>query len=55
MKMVPCFLSLLGLLCFSGVDLLAAERPNILLIMVDDVGYCDINAFAAQIRGTPIK
>lgn len=29
-----------------------AARPNILLILVDDVGYCDVGAFAARLRET---
>jgi arylsulfatase A-like enzyme len=28
----------------------AAESPNILLILVDDVGYCDVGAFAARLH-----
>ena len=31
------------------------ERPNILLILVDDVGYCDINAFAGRLRNEPVE
>lgn len=30
----------------------AAEQPNILLILVDDVGYADIGAFSARINHT---
>jgi arylsulfatase A-like enzyme len=29
-----------------------ADRPNILLILVDDVGYCDIGAFGARLCNT---
>ena len=29
--------------------------PNVLLILLDDVGYCDINAFAAQVREEPVE
>jgi len=32
----------------------AQGRPNVLLILLDDVGYCDINAFAAQVREEPV-
>jgi len=30
----------------------SGRRPNILLILVDDVGYCDIGAFASHLRKT---
>lgn len=42
-----------GISCLSAVA--EESKPNILLILVDDVGYCDINAFAAHLRGTPIE
>lgn len=29
--------------------------PNILLILVDDVGYCDVGAFAARIMNVPVE
>ena len=43
--------------CICAFQSLLAEsqRPNILLIMVDDVGYADINAFASRLRGTPTR
>jgi arylsulfatase A-like enzyme len=43
--------------CLGSLQGFAAEakRPNILLILVDDVGYADINAFASHLRGTPIE
>jgi arylsulfatase A-like enzyme len=48
------FIILVG--CLGSLQGFAAEakRPNILLILVDDVGYADINAFASHLRGTPI-
>jgi len=35
---------------FPGNDATAAERPNILLIVVDDMGYSDVGAFGGEIR-----
>ena len=31
------------------------DKPNILLILVDDVGYADVGAFAARVRRTPAE
>jgi arylsulfatase A-like enzyme/dienelactone hydrolase len=44
----------LASLAFSTVAALAgpAAKPNILLILVDDVGYADVGAFAARIQNT---
>ena len=46
--------ALLGLITFSSVWLGLAEaqdsRPNILLIVADDMGYSDIGAFGGEIR-----
>jgi len=36
----------------SGADGTNAAPPNILLILVDDVGYCDVGAFAARLKKT---
>jgi arylsulfatase len=38
--------------CTLGVtiDAVATERPNILLIVVDDMGYSDVGAFGGEIR-----
>ena len=47
-----------ALLLSGGTALVAADKdnsqnaPNILLILVDDVGYCDVGAFAARIKNT---
>ena len=31
----------------------AADKPNVLLILVDDVGYCDVGAFASRLPRVP--
>ncbi len=46
-------LSLLGLLagaCSSGSDSAADPRPNLLLIVADDLGYADLGSFGSDIR-----
>ena len=46
-----------ALLACCCLNLNAQEKaaPNVLLILLDDVGYCDINAFAAQVREEPAE
>lgn len=34
----------------SKPPVVSSSKPNILLILVDDVGYCDIGAFASRVR-----
>ncbi len=50
---------IIGRVVFALVILLAsigfpAEQPNILLILIDDVGYTDVGAFSARINNTTI-
>lgn len=45
------FIAALSPVCVAQV----AEKPNVLLILLDDVGYCDINAFAEQLREEPVE
>lgn len=45
--------SAVALLCLLVGQAVAAGKPNVLLILVDDVGYCDVGAFASQLRGVP--
>ena len=39
---------LLAVLC--ALDLSAAQRPNIVLIMADDLGFADIGCYGSEIR-----
>ncbi len=41
-------LSVMVMICFSS-PLLALERPNILLVMADDMGWTDLGAFGSEI------
>ncbi|QDT27932.1 Arylsulfatase [Gimesia panareensis] len=36
-------------LCFSGGSLSAAKRPNIILIMCDDMGFSDIGCYGGEV------
>jgi len=47
------FRIMLALVVLSASVGYAVEKPNILLILVDDVGYCDIGAFASRLRHVP--
>ena len=38
----------LALACFSSVD--AAKRPNIVLIMADDLGFADLGCYGSEIQ-----
>jgi arylsulfatase len=48
-----CWLILCSLLSFSGCGTETDRRPNILLIVADDLGYSDIGAFGGEIS-TPV-
>jgi len=45
-KIIPLLLVLGSLLCGSR----AAEKPNILIILADDVGYSDLGCYGGEIR-----
>ncbi len=58
--MRTCWLHLpfavLGLLTFSAVALppvAAAERPNIVIILADDLGWSDLGCYGADLHETP--
>lgn len=46
-------LAVLGLSLVSAISLQAAAKPNIVLIMVDDMGWSDIGPYGAEIIQTP--
>ncbi|MEY2999844.1 MAG: Arylsulfatase [Verrucomicrobiota bacterium] len=45
----PVFLLMLGAFLFSTLSL-SADRPNIIVILSDDMGYSDIGAYGGEIR-----
>ncbi|MCX7401497.1 MAG: sulfatase-like hydrolase/transferase [Planctomycetales bacterium] len=49
MKTLKLFLPLL-LSLIPPITLAAKERPNILLVMVDDMGFSDIDCYGGEIR-----
>ena len=53
MTMKRCFTLLLGLLSATIPDVVvAAERPNILLIVADDMGFSDLGCYGGYFRDT---
>ncbi len=47
---VKCPLILLAILLFSGAAEVAAKRPNIIIMMADDMGYSDIGCYGSEIK-----
>jgi arylsulfatase A-like enzyme/predicted GH43/DUF377 family glycosyl hydrolase len=39
--------------CCMNVKAEEATKPNVLLILVDDVGYCDLGIFASRLQNVP--
>ena len=46
-------LSIVCIFLFSGVYLFAQKKPNIIFIMVDDMGYADLGCYGSTINKTP--
>jgi len=46
---IPAYLLLLALV-LTGFHLNAAERPNVIIILVDDMGFSDIGAYGGEIK-----
>jgi arylsulfatase A-like enzyme len=40
-------------LCFSGTSSSAAEKPNVILILIDDLGYRDLGCYGSTFYKTP--
>ena len=49
MKHSILFTSALGLLTLLATSLAAAERPNIVVVLVDDMGFSDIGCYGSEI------
>ena len=43
-------ISLLFVLTVSSLDLYAAQKPNVIIILVDDMGFSDIGAYGGEIH-----
>ena len=51
MKTFTCLMTLLLALCLAAPVVLAADKPNILVIMSDDVGITNISAYSRGLVG----
>ena len=49
-KLAPYLLAYSILAVPSGATLLAAERPNVLVILADDLGYSDLGCYGSEIE-----
>jgi len=50
MKLLP---ALLALLCLATGIASAADRPNFIIINIDDMGYADIGPYGSKLNRTP--
>ena len=44
---------LTALLLTAALPAVAADKPNVVLIFVDDLGYSDVGAFGSKLHRTP--
>ena len=44
---------IIGVICILGICLSAKQKPNIVLMFIDDMGYGDIGPFGNKINQTP--
>src|SRR5215207_1636071 len=51
--MKPASLLLLAVVFSSAVVVGAAEKPNFVVINIDDLGYADIGPFGSKLNRTP--
>src|SRR5690349_6648123 len=42
-------ISLLASCCFFSLSVMAASRPNIIVILVDDMGFSDLGCYGSEI------
>lgn len=50
MRFLPTLMAPLALLFGAAASVAAADRPNVVLIMADDMGYSDIGCYGGEIR-----
>ena len=44
---------IIGVICILGICLSAKQKPNIVLMFIDDMSYGDIGPFGNKINQTP--
>ena len=44
---------IIGVICILGICLSAKQKPNIVLMFIDDMGYGDIGPFGNKMNQTP--
>ncbi|MDA7640215.1 arylsulfatase [Opitutaceae bacterium] len=50
---LPCKSAFSLLIFLVGISVLSAEKPNVIVIMADDMGYGDVSAYGADTFRTP--